>query len=63
MKMFLVGGTVIEVSDDDYMLVVTKEKAGFTLVEQVGKNAFSSVATEEYIVPRSIVERIELCKK
>ena len=62
MKLFLKGGSCIEVSDKDYNCVVTPNKVGFTLIKKLGeiKPFEISGLFEDFIVPRVFVERIEL---
>lgn len=61
MKLFLKGGSCIEVSDD-YVCIINKKKIGFVLDEAKresslwSKDGFSSF--EEFIIPREFVERV-----
>lgn len=57
MKMFLKGGSCIEVSDDDYICTINKEKIGFFKRDELKKwsNGF-----DDFIIPREFVERIEI---
>lgn len=62
MKLYLVGGSVIEVSDKEYILVITPEKAGFNRIREEGKDwPYCTVGEfEDYVFPRSIVEKVIL---
>lgn len=64
MKMFLKGGTCIEVSGDDYFCIITDKKVGFSLNEEKREAKVWSktclTSFDDFVVPREFVERIEL---
>lgn len=62
MKLFIKGGSCIEVDSKVYCCVITPEKVGFSKV--VSHRDSSTIkhdcGFEDFIIPRQFVERIEV---